>query len=486
MNFERQIELIKAASGDPKKLALAVLEISQAGQPPELRRVVEAAAVPRWFDAAILERMLDDDLRPDTAQWLERLLELGCVEKFEARGGWNMHETTRLAIRQQFHVLKPARLVELAARAMAVFSAPGTVNQIEHAYHQILVDPAGCYEALRELNFAAQARPTDGLALAQAVAEYPVEDVWPGLTRAWSLMIRASNLDPYRSLPTTFGDLLAAESLFQEGNHPAGLAWCQVLLGTKYEERGGPNDADQAWRYFQRSLELREQLLGTNPESAQAARDVSVSLKHLGDFLTRRGKAGDAEQTLAHYQRSLEIRERLLGANPESARAAHNVAVGLNKLGDFLTRRGKAGDAEQALAHYQRRLEIGERLLGANPESAQAARDVLCSLERVANMQTQHGEHGAALANQQRALTLARQLWANTKSYEMGSTLAISLFRTGQLAALAGEQESGRTYFAEAYALLRGFNEAGFTLDPQIQGIYRQLAGMFPEPLGAG
>ena len=843
MNFERQIELIQAAAGDPKKLALAVLEISLAGQPPELRRVVEAAAVPRWFDAAILERMLDDDLRPDAARWLERLLELDCMEKFEARGGWNVHETTRLAIRQQLHVLKPARLVELAARAMAVFSASGTENQIERAYHRILVDPSGCYEALCELNFASQARPADALALAQAVAEYPVEEFWPSLTRAWSLIMRAANLEPYRSLQTTIGDLLAAERLFQEGNHLAGLAWCQDWLGTKCEERGGFNDADQAWRYYRHSLELREQLLAANPESAQAARDVSVSLirlgdflttrgkagdaeqalahyqrrleiserllaanpesvqaardvavsfnhlgdflasrskagdaeqalahyqrdleiserllgtnpesaqaerdvsfsleqmgdfltnrgqvgdveqalahyqrsleirerlfeanpesaqaardvsfslERLGDFLTRRGKAGDADQALAHYQRGLEIRERLLGANPESAQAARDVSLSLNKLGgfltsrgkagdadqalahyqrgleirerllganpesaqaardvsfslerlgDFLTRRGKAGDADQALAHYQRSLEITERLLGANPESAQAARDVsvslnkladfltrrgkagdaelalahyqrclvinerllgvnpesaqaardvsvslskladfltwrvkavdtdqalahyqrsleiderlleanpesaqaardvavsldklgdfrtrrgkagdaakalahyqrsveirerllganpesvqaardvVCSLERVANMQAQHGEHGAALANQQRALTLARQLWANTKSYEMGSTLAISLFNTGWRAGRAGYKESGRTHFAEAYALLREFNEAGVTLDPQMQGIYRQLVGMFPEPPGAG
>ena len=54
--------------------------------------------------------------------------------------------------------------------------------------------------------------------------------------------------------------------------------------------------------------------------------------------------------------------------------------------------------------------------------------------------------------------------------------------RAGQ----AGEKESGRTYFAEAYALLREYNEDGFTLDPQLQVIYRQLAGMFPEPPGAG
>ena len=38
----------------------------------------------------------------------------------------------------------------------------------------------------------------------------------------------------------------------------------------------------------------------------QAARDVSLSLIGLGDYLAQRGQPGDAEQALAHYQRSHE------------------------------------------------------------------------------------------------------------------------------------------------------------------------------------
>ena len=98
-----------------------------------------------------------------------------------------------------------------------------------------------------------------------------------------------------------------------------------------------------------------------------------MSLKKLGDFLASRGLAGDAEQALGHYQRSLEVSERLLAANPESAQAARDVSVSLSKLADFLASRGLAGDAEQALGHYQRSLEVSERLLAANPEWAQAA-----------------------------------------------------------------------------------------------------------------
>ena len=54
---------------------------------------------------------------------------------------------------------------------------------------------------------------------------------------------------------------------------------------------------------------------------------------------------GDAEKALGHYERSLEVRERLLRANPESGQAARDVSVSLNKLADFLASRGQPGDA---------------------------------------------------------------------------------------------------------------------------------------------
>ncbi len=73
---------------------------------------------------------------------------------------------------------------------------------------------------------------------------------------------------------------------------------------------------DVAGTFLELSREITERLLTANPESAQAARDVSVSLNKLADFLSLRGLPGDAEQALGHYQRSLEVSERLLTANP--------------------------------------------------------------------------------------------------------------------------------------------------------------------------
>jgi hypothetical protein len=91
--------------------------------------------------------------------------------------------------------------------------------------------------------------------------------------------------------------------------------------------------------------ETAEQIHAANPQSEFAARDVSVSLEKLADFLASRGLPGDAKKALGHYERDLEIAERLLAANAESASYARDVVVSHFKLAQF----GQQG-GNQALA----------------------------------------------------------------------------------------------------------------------------------------
>ena len=139
-------------------------------------------------------------------------------------------------------------------------------------------------------------------------------------------------------------------------------------------------------------------LLKANHDSAQAARDFSVSLERLGDFLAARGRPGDADQALKHFTRSLEIRELLLKANHDSAQAARDVSISLNKIGDFLAARGRPGDVDQALKYFSRDLEIAESLFKANPDSAQAARDVSASLNKLGEFLVTRGQPGGCRA----------------------------------------------------------------------------------------
>jgi tetratricopeptide (TPR) repeat protein len=242
--------------------------------------------------------------------------------------------------------------------------------------------------------------------------------------------------------------------------------------------RGQAVDATKALGYFERSLKLSEDLLAANPHSAQAARDVSVSLDRLADFSTRRGQADDATKALGYYERSLKLSEGLLAANPHSAEAARDVSVSLNGLADFLTRRGQAGDATKALGYYERSLKLSKGLLAANPHSAQAAHDVLVSLERMAKVTSaQSGFDAAQRAHdfQERALQIALRLReANPTSAFYGQTAAISFFLANQRAQAAGQEELAQQHRENCHSVLHELISCGCQLDPHLMHLYQR------------
>jgi hypothetical protein len=246
-------------------------------------------------------------------------------------------------------------------------------------------------------------------------------------------------------------------------------------LGDFLATRGQPGDAEAALAHYQQSLSVRQQLWAANPNSAQAARDVSVSLERLGDFLASRGQPGDAEAALAHYQQSLSVRQQLWAANPNSAQAARDVSVSLNQLADFLASRGQPGDAEAALAHYQQSLSVRQQLWAANPNAAQAARDLMVSHERLSSALAarKDGAH-SALEHQQHALALATQLHQhNPGSWYYQRTAIISNHLTAIRAQAAGVEP----LFADA--LLELAIQNGMAVDPAMRQLHAQLAPYF-------
>ena len=69
------------------------------------------------------------------------------------------------------------------------------------------------------------------------------------------------------------------------------------------------------------------------------------------------------------------------------------LSVSLGRLGDFLRVRGQSGDSDQALECYDRSLKIAKELYESNPDSAEAARDVVVSLLNLSNAHTESEQH---------------------------------------------------------------------------------------------
>ena len=254
-------------------------------------------------------------------------------------------------------------------------------------------------------------------------------------------------------------------------------------LGHFLATRGQPGDADKALGYYTRGLDLRETLLKANPGSGEAARDVSVSLNKLGAFLAKRGQLGDADKALGYFTRSLDLRETLLKANPGSGVAARDVSVSLNTLGDFLATRGQPGDAEKAFGFYTRGLEIAETLLKANPGSGEAARDVSVSLERLGDFLATRGQPGdadKALGFYTRDLEIAETLLkANPGSAQAARDVVVSHYKMAALARGRGDVAGEEKHSRAIYDVLKPCIERGMTFDSTIVRVYEGLEARF-------
>ena len=125
-------------------------------------------------------------------------------------------------------------------------------------------------------------------------------------------------------------------------------------------------------------------------DSAEYARDLSISYERLGDLYA---SLGEPARALEHYQKDLAIREELRRRAPSSAEYARDLSISYMKLGDLQVR---LGEPARALEHYQQALAIREELRRRAPDSAQYARDLVVSYHRLAGIHHQTGDRTLA------------------------------------------------------------------------------------------
>ncbi len=89
-------------------------------------------------------------------------------------------------------------------------------------------------------------------------------------------------------------------------------------------------DQKTAREYFEKSMNLREQLAHQDPGDAQARRDLAVSYSCLGNVSLQ---GGDLKGTREYFEKSLNLREQLAHQNPENIQTALELGVGFCKLG---------------------------------------------------------------------------------------------------------------------------------------------------------
>ncbi|MFO1419763.1 MAG: hypothetical protein U1F59_02155 [Candidatus Competibacteraceae bacterium] len=149
-NINPKFRVILFEEGDGTHVPLGLqryhrFELWRPAWDPRLRVAVEVAAIPHWFDAAVLAALLPEE--PDDATALMEQIEgLPMVEPFRARQGWNVHDTTRLALRARLARDEPERFVRLSAAAADYFVGDAPPLEVERIYHRLSAAPEGADE----------------------------------------------------------------------------------------------------------------------------------------------------------------------------------------------------------------------------------------------------------------------------------------------------------------------------------------------------
>ncbi len=218
-------------------------------------------------------------------------------------------------------------------------------------------------------------------------------------------------------------------------------------------------------------------LARTHPAVGYFQWSLSGNFNETGRALAEMGKPVEA---MAAYEKSLEIAKKLIEANPSDVWALYDLCETLNRVGDLYTQLGKPGDA---LSSH----EMARALLAKPAESdptyfAYLQRELATSLDKIGLLLSASGKSGDALAACRKAMAIRKRLSdAQPDVAWMREDLADSLGALGTVQRRAGQPAEAVASHRRAIALV----EQSHTLTPRnyysLACFHARLAGLAAE-----
>ncbi|MEO0483969.1 MAG: tetratricopeptide repeat protein, partial [Planctomycetota bacterium] len=209
--------------------------------------------------------------------------------------------------------------------------------------------------------------------------------------------------------------------------------------------------ADRAYEMFTEARAqaeiLAEQAKGT-PGAGRLLRDLAIAQGDEGRALVALGRTDEA---LARYTESAATRERLLEANPTSARARRDMISLAARLGDLEQGRGNYA---QALGWHRRALALAESAVRDDASNTTALYNLSVSLENVCDALLELARINEAAAAAERCVDLRRRLIeVDPSNTHWAVALAVAVERAGRVAERAPDADAANAHYAEAYDL---------------------------------
>jgi serine/threonine protein kinase/Tfp pilus assembly protein PilF len=253
---------------------------------------------------------------------------------------------------------------------------------------------------------------------------------------------------------------------------------------------------DEARTLFEECLRIRQDILRRQPGSLELQREAAAALNGLGDVI-RDSKLPPAErlqQAVDHYQRSLEIQERLVRENPAVLTYRQDLGNTTENIADLYAR---YGDIKRALEWRRRDITVWDACLTLDPGNAEVRALRAMKINEQGAWEEKLGLYADALSSRLKAREAWReiekqpaQLAANRAKILLNvKDLMIELGkqdRASELCALAGERQKlagdkPADLLALSYDLERAFRAVrrGPAFDEQYEAktaAYQQLA----------
>jgi eukaryotic-like serine/threonine-protein kinase len=252
-------------------------------------------------------------------------------------------------------------------------------------------------------------------------------------------------------------------------------------LATAYEKIGkvqgnsyyaNLGDTDGAARSYEKSAELRTRLLASDSGNAELLNETALSYEGLGDVQYSKN---DLHAALASYRRAIELGQRALAAQPESHMFRHHVARTHARLGDLLGNEQYAnlGDTAGALTAFRTAQELVEPLHAKNANDADTISVLANALSRVGMLACASGDVAGGLAAHRRAVAMMEHAVAINPNNQ---NWAMELLAAKHWLRFALEDDA---QFEEAIALSREVLarlEAVSAADPKNTNVRRNIA----------
>lgn len=229
------------------------------------------------------------------------------------------------------------------------------------------------------------------------------------------------------------------------------------LLGDFYRSRGNVGDPELVQLRYQEALNINQRLYDLNRNSVESTRELSMSYERLGDFLMSRGELEDTKLALGHFELALKLVRQLHDTNPKFAQAARDLGVLLTKLGDYWLARSGSGNVRRALQYFDEAKRLSQQSYKDNPDSTQAARDYMITLDKLVSIQLANGQWKRALENLLLAHNTLRQIYdANPLSAQAARDLGVALTKLGDYYLARGRSQDTKLaaeHFSESLKL---------------------------------